>query len=63
MHKLDMLSYVLKKFFNKIGFNNSIEGSNIAIESMKIYFNLACLLKFTPKRPRVGGGGGNIKIV
>ncbi len=49
-----MLPYALIDFFIEIGYNNIIEGSNITFESMKIYFNLACLHKFTPKWPRVG---------
>jgi hypothetical protein len=42
-----MLSYLLIGFFIDIGFNNILEGSNIAFEPMKIYFNFACLHKFT----------------
>jgi hypothetical protein len=53
-----MLSYVLIDFFIEIGFSDIIEGSNIAFESIKIYFNPASLHKFTPNGPEWGGGGG-----
>jgi hypothetical protein len=35
-----------------------MKGLNIAFESMKINFNLACLHKFTPNGPEWGVGGG-----
>jgi hypothetical protein len=56
-----MLSYLLIGFFIDIGFNNIIEGSNIAFEPMKIYFNFACLHKFTnlPLMAQSGRGGGS----
>jgi hypothetical protein len=49
---MTLLSYDLIDFFIENGYNNIIEGSNIAFESMKIYFNLACLFKFTPNGPK-----------
>jgi hypothetical protein len=48
---LTLLSYLLIGFFIDIGFNNIIEGSNIAFEAMKIYFNFACLHRFTLNGP------------
>jgi hypothetical protein len=51
-----MLSYVLIEFLIEIGSNKIREGSNIAFESLKIYFNLAYLHKFTPNGPEWEGG-------
>ena len=53
-----MLSYVLIEFCIKIEFNIVIEGSNVAFDSMKIYFNLAYLQKFTPIGPEWVGRDG-----
>jgi hypothetical protein len=43
--------YILIEFCIEIGCDNAIEGSNVAFESMKIYFDLAYLHKFTQNGP------------
>ena len=58
-----MLSYLLIGFFIDIGFNNIIEGSNIALEPMKIYFNFACLHKFTLNGPEWAGAKTGLGLV
>jgi hypothetical protein len=51
-----MLFYLLIGFFIDIRYNNIIEGSIKAFEPMKIYFNFACLHKFTLNGPEWVGG-------
>jgi hypothetical protein len=49
-----MLSYELIDFFFDIGYNNIIEGSNIAFETTKIYLSLCFFAQIYPKWPTVG---------
>jgi hypothetical protein len=57
-----MFSYVLIGFFIEIGCENIKEGSKIAFESMKMFFNLACLYKFTPNGRKGPGVAKYYKI-